>query len=37
LRKKNREIEERREIDVERVRELSVTCGIEKEKKILYN
>jgi hypothetical protein len=33
LREKSGEIEERRERDVEGVRELNVTCGIEREKK----
>jgi hypothetical protein len=33
LREKSGEIEERREIDVEGVRELSFTCGIERKKK----
>ena len=35
LREKSGEIEERRERAVEGVRELSVTCGIEREKKNL--
>ena len=37
LREKSGEIEKRRERDVEGVRELSVTCDIEREKKILCN
>ena len=35
LKEKSGEIEERRERDVEGVKEFSVMCGIEREKKIL--